>query len=66
MLIKENKGIMEFDRDLLASIASGGLGHWVDLEDGSQKYMKDQDCIGKYILLAFFRSFIILTLDDRK
>jgi hypothetical protein len=43
---------MEFDRDLLASIASGGLGHWVDLEDGSQKYMKDQDCIGKYALIA--------------
>lgn len=39
---------MDFDRDLLASIASGGLGHWVDLEDGSQKYMKDQDCIGTY------------------
>eukprot|EP00890_Picochlorum_soloecismus_P004580 jgi/Picsp_1/5122/NSC_02485-R1_timeless family protein len=47
---------MDFDRDLLASIASGGLGHWVDLEDGSQKYMKDQDCIACLKdLQGFFR-----------
>ena len=39
---------MEFDPDLLASIASGGLGHWVSLEDGSQKYTKDDDCLGMF------------------
>jgi len=37
---------MEFDGDLLASIASGGLGHWIEQEDGSMRYLKDEDCVG--------------------
>lgn len=36
---------MEFDSALLASIASGGLGRWVEFEDGTRKYSKDEDCI---------------------
>lgn len=36
---------MEFDSALLASIASGGLGRWVEFEDGTKKYSKDDDCI---------------------
>jgi timeless len=36
---------MEFDSALLASIASGGLGRWVEFEDGTRKYSKDDDCI---------------------
>ena len=39
---------MDLDLDLLASIASGGLGHWIEGGDGgSQTYVKDDDCIGK-------------------
>ena len=36
---------MEFDSALLASIASGGLGRWVEFENGTRKYSKDDDCI---------------------
>ena len=38
---------MNGDLDLLASIASGGLGHWVEGAHGTQTYVKDDDCIGK-------------------
>jgi hypothetical protein len=37
---------MDLDLDLLASIASGGLGHWAEAEGGAQTYVKDDDCIG--------------------
>lgn len=36
----------DVDLDLLASIASGGLGHWEDAPDGSRAYSKDEDCLG--------------------
>ena len=38
---------MDLDSDLLASIASGGLGHWYDDDAGGQTYVKDDDCIRK-------------------
>lgn len=38
---------MELDEDLLASIASGGLGHWYEGSNGSKSYVKDDDCVGK-------------------
>lgn len=47
---------MEFDSALLASIASGGLGHWVELDNGSRKYCKDDDCVACLKdLQGFFR-----------
>ena len=47
---------MEFDPSLLASIASGGLGRWLELEDGSRKYSKDDDCVACLKdLQGFFR-----------
>ena len=38
---------MELDRDLLASIASGGLGHWYE-DQQAQAYVKDDDCVGTF------------------
>jgi hypothetical protein len=44
------------DSALLASIASGGLGRWVELEDGTRKYLKDDDCVACLKdLQGFFR-----------
>lgn len=34
------------DLELLASIASGGLGQWVEGRDGNPVYAKSDDCIG--------------------
>lgn len=34
------------DLELLASIASGGLGQWVEGRDGRPVYVKSEDCIG--------------------
>lgn len=35
------------DLDLLASIASGGLGQWVQDKSGKQAYVKSDDCLGE-------------------
>ena len=50
---------MELDLDLLASIASGGLGHWYEDQEGAQSYVKDDDCVGKLKSLLFFPNFSI-------
>lgn len=52
------------DLDLLASIASGGLGRWVtdDHIDGEQgsgggaRYVKDEDCLGELVFCPFLVS----------
>ena len=36
----------ELDLELLASIASGGLGSWVQDAQGRSVYVKSDDCIG--------------------
>jgi hypothetical protein len=36
----------DLDLDLLASIASGGLGSWVEDAAGRSLYVKSDDCIG--------------------
>ena len=41
-------GVTTLDLDLLASIASGGLGHWVEDQNGKQRYVKDDDCVGTF------------------
>lgn len=38
---------MEEDLELLASIASGGLGRWVRDSQGRDVYSRDTDCIGE-------------------
>ena len=38
---------MEEDLELLASIASGGLGRWVRDSQGRDVYARDTDCIGE-------------------
>jgi hypothetical protein len=43
---------MELDTDLLASIASGGLGHWLPGAEGQQAYQKDDDCVGELLSTA--------------
>ena len=35
------------DLDLLASIASGGLGQWGQDKSGKQAYVKSDDCLGE-------------------
>jgi hypothetical protein len=35
------------DLELLASIASGGLGRWVEDANGAPAYLKDEQCVGK-------------------
>ena len=35
------------DLDLLASIASGGLGQWGQDKSGKQAYIKSDDCLGE-------------------
>lgn len=45
---------MDLDLDLLASIASGGLGHWYEDLEGAQTYVKDEDCVGKLKSLLLF------------
>lgn len=37
----------ELDLELLASIASGGLGRWVEDAAGRSVYVKSDDCIGE-------------------
>ncbi|GAB4821374.1 hypothetical protein N2152v2_008420 [Parachlorella kessleri] len=37
---------MSVDLELLASIASGGLGQWVEGTDGQPAYSKSDDCVG--------------------
>ena len=37
---------MEVDHELLASIASGGLGSWEKNADGTSFYRKHEDCMG--------------------
>ncbi|KAG7667153.1 hypothetical protein NADE_003050 [Nannochloris sp. 'desiccata'] len=47
---------MDLDLDLLASIASGGLGHWYEDLEGAQTYVKDEDCVACLKdLQGFFR-----------
>jgi hypothetical protein len=36
----------ELDLELLASIASGGLGSWQEDAQGHTVYVKNEDCIG--------------------
>ncbi len=38
---------MDLDLELLASIASGGLGSWVQDAGGRSLYVKSNDCIGE-------------------
>ena len=38
---------MDLDYELLASIASGGLGSWVSDAAGSTVYVKSDDCVGE-------------------
>lgn len=38
----------ELDLELLASIASGGLGRWVQDSAGQSVYVKNDDCIGAW------------------
>jgi hypothetical protein len=49
---------MDLDLDLLASIASGGLGHWYEDQEGAQSYVKDEDCVGK------LKSLLLFSLSD--
>ena len=37
---------MDFDHELLLSVASG-LGRWSDGPDGVPTYAKDEDCVGE-------------------
>lgn len=53
---------MDIDTDLLASIASGGLGHWVTQENGHQVYKKDEDCIGSFRSRPFSHAFQLALL----
>jgi hypothetical protein len=57
---------MDLDLDLLASIASGGLGHWYEDQKGAQSYVKDDDCVGKFkfIVIVFLNSSITLAFTD--
>lgn len=41
------------DLDLLASIASGGLGHWIDGDNGIHQYLKDEDCLGTLLFSGY-------------
>jgi len=38
--------LMDFDHELLLSVASG-LGRWSDGPDGVPTYTKDEDCVGE-------------------
>lgn len=42
---KNTRPAMEFDHELLLSLASG-LGRWSDGPDGAPVYTKDDDCVG--------------------
>lgn len=41
---------LELDVDLLASIASGGLGSWIEDKQGNPTYLKHDDCLRKYTI----------------
>lgn len=44
--LKSQDTMDTMDSNLLISVI-GGLGRWVDSDDGQQEYIKDDDCLGK-------------------
>lgn len=53
----------QFDLDLLLSVA-GGLGRFVDGENGRRHYEKDEDCIGETICSVFMIAAVIEVSQD--